>query len=143
MEFTRHEIREKALQALYPFDFSEEVTKEETIRYALEYNSDLVSEDGEHFVPAYLEQIVVGVCDHRAELDDQITRHLKNWTLARIAKPDLIILRIALYEINYVNEVPGKVALNEALELTKKYSDDESRKFVNGLLSKLIKEEEA
>lgn len=141
MELTRHEIREKALQALYPFDFNEEISKEETITYALEYNSDLVSEDGEDFVPAYLDDLVAGVCEHQAELDQLIESNLKRWTLARIAKPDLIILRIAIYEMNYVADVPAKVALNEALELTKKYSDDDSRKFVNGVLSNIIKKE--
>ncbi|MBE9388783.1 transcription antitermination factor NusB [Vagococcus salmoninarum] len=141
VELTRHEIREKALQSLYPFDFNEEITKEEAISYAFEYNnSDLVSEDGEAFVPGYLDTLVTGVCAHREELDELIKNNLKKFTLARIAKPDLIILRMAIFEIKYVPEVPAKVALNEALELTKKYSDDESRKFVNGVLSNIIKQ---
>lgn len=139
MELTRHEIRERALQALYPFDFHEDVTKEETIEYALAYNSDLVSEDGESFVPNYLDELVTGVCKHQTDLDHMIEANLKRWTLSRIAKPDLIILRIALYEMNFVVDVPAKVALNEALELTRKYSDEDSRKFVNGVLSNLLK----
>lgn len=139
MELSRHEIREKALQALYPFDFTSEVTKETAIEYALQYNDELVSEDGSSFVPGYLDTIVTGVCEHKAELDEHIKENLKKWTINRIAKPDLIILRIALYEMLYSKEVPVKVALNEALELTKKYSDDESRKFVNGVLSNVIK----
>lgn len=141
MELSRHEIREKALQALYPFDFTTEVTKEDAIAYALEYNNELVSEDGAEFIPGYLDVIVSGVCEHKEELDELIKGNLKNWTISRIAKPDLIILRMAIYEMKYSSEVPAKVALNEALELTKKYSDDESRKFVNGVLSNIIKSE--
>ncbi len=139
MELTRHEIREKALQSLYPFDFNQDVTKEDAISYAFEYNNaELVSEDGEAFIPSYLDALVTGVCQHREELDQLIQKNLKKWTLARIAKPDLIILRIAIYEMLYVDEIPAKVALNEALELTKKYSDDDSRKFVNGVLSNIV-----
>lgn len=139
MELTRHEIREKALQSLYPFDFNQDVTKEDAINYAFEYNNaELVSEDGEAFIPGYLDTLVTGVCQHREELDQLIQKNLKKWTLARIAKPDLIILRIAIYEMLYVDEIPAKVALNEALELTKKYSDDDSRKFVNGVLSNIV-----
>lgn len=141
MELSRHEIREKALQALYPFDFTTEVTKEKAIDYALQYNEELVSEDGQAFVPGYLDTIVTGVCEKKEELDERIKGNLKKWTINRIAKPDLIILRIALFELFYSPEIPVKVALNEALELTKKYSDDESRKFVNGVLSNIIKNE--
>lgn len=141
MELSRHEIREKALQALYPFDFTTEVTKEKAMAYALEYNNELVSEDGLAFVPDYLDVIVAGVCEHKDELDELIKGNLKKWTLNRIAKPDLIILRIAIFEMKYSSDIPTKVALNEALELTKKYSDDDSRKFVNGVLSNIIKNE--
>ncbi|MDF0479411.1 transcription antitermination factor NusB [Vagococcus sp. PNs007] len=143
VEFTRHEIREKALQALYPFDFSNETTKEDAIAYALEYNNaELVSEEGDMFIPTYLDQLVEGVCSHKEELDTLIQDNLKKWTLARIAKPDLIIMRIAIFEMKYSQDIPAKVALNEALELTKKYSDDDSRKFVNGVLSNIIKKED-
>lgn len=139
MELTRHEIREKALQSLYPFDFNQDITKEDAISYAFEYNNaEFVSEDGESFIPGYLDTLVTGVCQQREELDQLIQKNLKKWTLARIAKPDLIILRIAIYEMLYVDEIPAKVALNEALELTKKYSDDDSRKFVNGVLSNIV-----
>lgn len=144
VELTRHEIREKALQALYPFDFDGEVNKAAAIEYALAYNNaEDVSENGERFVPSYLDTLVTGVCNHKAELDELIKANLKKWTLNRIAKPDLIILRLAVYEIKYVDQVPAKVALNEALELTKKYSDDESRKFVNGVLSNIIAKEDS
>lgn len=140
--FTRHEIREKALQALFPLDFNSDLTKRDAITNALELDhSEMVSEDGEAFVPVYLDVLVGGVCEKKAELDQLIQSHLgKNWTIQRIAKLDLITLRIAIFEMKYVTDVPNTVALNEALELAKKYSDDSSRKFVNGVLSNVMKD---
>lgn len=141
-ELTRHEIREKALQSLFPLDFNSDLTKQDAITHALELDhAEMVSEDGEEFVPVYLDVLVGGVCEKKDELDQMIHAHLgKNWTIQRIAKMDLIILRIAIFEMKYVNDVPNAVALNEALELAKKYSDDRSRKFVNGVLSNVMKE---
>ncbi|WP_321385262.1 transcription antitermination factor NusB [uncultured Enterococcus sp.] len=141
-ELTRHEIREKALQSLFPLDFNSDLTKQDAITHALELDhGEMVSEDGEEFVPVYLDVLVGGVCEKKEELDQAIHTHLgKNWTIQRIAKMDLIILRMAIFEMNYVSDVPNTVALNEALELAKKYSDDRSRKFVNGVLSNVMKE---
>lgn len=138
--FTRHEIREKALQALFPLDFNADLTKQDAIAYALEMDQQaMIQEDGTAFVPAYLDVLVGGVCARKAELDDYISAHLgSNWSIQRIAKMDLITLRMAIFEMLYVNDVPNTVALNEALELTKKYSDDRSRKFVNGVLSTIM-----
>ena len=140
--FTRHEIREKALQSLFPLASNADLTKQDAIAYALELDhEELVSENGDAFVPTYLDVLVGGVCDKKNELDEMITNHLgSKWTLNRIAKMDLIILRMAIFEMTYVNNVPNTVALNEAIELTKKYSDDHSRKFVNGVLANVMKE---
>ncbi|MDA9472891.1 transcription antitermination factor NusB [Enterococcus sp. 5H] len=140
--FTRHEIREKALQALFPLDFNTDLTKQDAISYALEFdNQAIISEDGEEFVPAYLDLVVGGVCDRKEELDEIIKKHLgSNWSIARIAKMDLIILRMGIFEMIYVGDVPNTVALDEAIELAKKYSDDRSRKFVNGVLSNVMKD---
>lgn len=140
--FTRHEIREKALQALFPLDFNSDLTKQDAITNALELDyGEMISEDGEAFVPVYLDVLVGGVCEKKEELDQLIQGHLgKNWTIQRIAKLDLIILRMAIFEMKYAADVPNTVALNEALELAKKYSDDSSRKFINGVLSNVMKD---
>lgn len=141
LELTRHEIREKALQALFPLDFNAELSKQDAIYYTLELDQrEWVSEDEESFVPLYLDMLVEGVCVKKEELDTYIQKYLKGWSLTRIAKIDLVIMRIALFEMLYVEEVPSKVAVNEAIELTKKFSDDTSRKFVNGVLSNAMKE---
>lgn len=139
---TRHEIRESALQSLFPLDFNQDLTKQDAIRHALELNhEELISETEDEFVPEYLDKLVGGVCEHKAELDQIIEKNLgRNWSIQRIAKIDLIVLRLGVFEILYIEEVPDTVVLNEAIELAKKYSDDRSRKFVNGVLANIVKE---
>ena len=136
-ELSRHEIRKMALQALFPLDFNQDLDKKDAIMQAIELeHHEMVDEEQENFVPAYLDKLVAGVCEHKADLDELIQKHLKKgWSIKRLSKMDLCILRIASYEMMYETNVPNKVALNEALELTKTFSDDQSRKFVNGVLS--------
>lgn len=129
MELTRHKIREVAFQTLFALA-SEPDADRMTI-----YRSLIKLRDDEQ-APEYLDSLVSGVVDHQDELDEQISAHLaKGWTLQRLAKPDLIILRLALYELQYEENMPKAVAINEALQLAKSFSDDRSRKFINGVLS--------
>lgn len=143
----RSQIREIAFQALFPLDFNEDLTKEDAIATVFEMDkTQWLNEDQTEFVPEYLDVLVDGVCVKKDELDALITKHLnKNWTLKRIAKTDLMILRLAIFEMKYVSkeDVPNKVPLNEALELAKNYSDDASRRFINGVLSAVMSELEA
>ena len=84
--------------------------------------------------PELTNKIVEGVRDHRKELDDIIQKNAPEWPLDKIAKVDLVILRIAIYEILYNREIPTKVAIDEAVELAKEFGNDTSSKFVNGVL---------
>ena len=138
-EISRHMIRQMALQALFPLDFNADLSKKDAIYHAIELeHQDMLDEEQENFVPVYLDELVAGVCDHKTQLDDMIQKHLKKgWNLKRLPKMDLTILRIAIYEMVYEKDVPNKVALNEAIELAKTFSDAQSRKFVTGLLSNL------
>ncbi|QLA15166.1 transcription antitermination factor NusB [Desulfolutivibrio sulfoxidireducens] len=79
-------------------------------------------------------ELVLGAWANQRELDEVITRFSKNWKLARIAKVELSILRLALHEILYRQDIPLRVAINEAVELAKTYGDDNSPTFVNGIL---------
>ena len=144
-ELSRHEIREMALQALFPLDFNADLTKEDAIFHAIELDhKDMINEEESEFVPVYLDTLVGGVCAKKDELDRTIEKHLRgNWRINRISKMDLVILRIAIFEMMYIEDVPSAVALNEAIELTKTFSDDQSRKFVNGVLSNVLKEIDA
>ena len=118
-ELTRHEIREKALQALFPLDFNADLTKQDAIDYALAYdNREIVSEDGEDLVPTYLDLLVGGVCSRKAELDEVITNHLgNNWSMQRLAKIDIVILRLAIFEMLYVSDVPNMPVVGGPVDL--------------------------
>lgn len=141
---SRREIREKALQTLFQLLANPALTKEEAMHHALA----LLNEDEEKVdkdeqeegtakqtVPPYLSELVSGVQAHEQELDALISKHLRNWSIQRLAKTDLLILRIAVYELVYQPDIPANIVMNEAIEITKEYSDEESRKFVNGILS--------
>ena len=91
----------------------------------------------------YFDKVSSGIKEHEAEIDQMILSKLKNWTIERIFKIDLAILRLAVYEIMYSPDMPLKVAVNEAVELAKKYGNDTSSNFVNGVLREIIKDKES
>lgn len=122
----RRTAREKAMQILFQHDINETDSAQ-----AIE--SFLGSEEKNEFLYA----IVGGVKQHIPEIDDTITEHLANWKMDRIASVEKTILRIATYEIKYMDDIPASVSINEAIELAKKYGDEKSGSFVNGVLSKI------
>jgi len=87
----------------------------------------------------YIAGVVAGVQEKQDELDAQIENHLKNWSLERLARVDLAILRLAAYEIFYRDDVPDAVAVNEAVELSHTFSTDEAGGFINGVLGSLLR----
>lgn len=132
MSVTRHQIREIAFQVLFAINSNPEV-EVSTVEKAVLEEKKLTQN------PEYLDELVDGVLAHQEELDKLISSKLSaKWTLSRLNKVDLIILRLGLYEIKYVENIPGKVALNEALQLAKEFSDEKERKFINGVLSNFI-----
>ncbi|MDT2813876.1 transcription antitermination factor NusB [Vagococcus carniphilus] len=136
VDLTRHQLREVAFQVNFSMLYSEELEVNEAIENVLEHYDEQSSQE----IPQYLEVVVTGVKEHQEELDQIIEKHLKRWTVSRIAKTDLVILRLALFEMLYISDIPAKVSLNEALEIAKTFSDDESRRFVNGVLSSAMNE---
>ena len=96
--------------------------------------NDISSEDKK-----YIEQVVLGIAEKKDELDEKIKAYLKGWTMDRISKTDLAILRLAVYEMLYREDIPCKVSINEAVELAKKYSTDKSHRFINGVLADIVK----
>ena len=82
---------------------------------------------------AYIAAVASGVREHAEEIDNEIASCLRGWTLARLSRVDLAILRLSVYEMRYAN-LPAAVSINEAVELTRKYSSEESCPFVNGVL---------
>lgn len=85
----------------------------------------------------FMESLVKGVLEHLGDLDETIAQHAKNWNLQRMAAVDRNILRLAVYEIKYRNDIPPVVSINEAVDIAKKYSTEDSGKFVNGILDKV------
>ncbi|MEK5332388.1 MULTISPECIES: transcription antitermination factor NusB [unclassified Lysinibacillus] len=124
----RHEAREKALQVLFQLD-----------------NTDLTVEEAKEHIKgqptnAFYEKIVNGTAEHLEEIDAVLTQHLEKWSLARLPKIERTVLRLAVYELLYMQETPKRVVLNEAIELCKTFGDDGSSKFVNGVLSKFTEQ---
>ena len=81
----------------------------------------------------YIDMVVAGVKENAADLDAEIAACLRGWTIARLSRVDLAILRLAVYEMKYAS-LPAAVSINEAVELTRKYSSESSCSFVNGVL---------
>ncbi|MFC4022831.1 transcription antitermination factor NusB [Oceanobacillus longus] len=123
----RHTAREKAFQILFQLDINDNEPKQ-----AIE--AFLESEESDEF----LKMLVEGVTAHREKIDSIISDNLENWTINRIASVERTILRIATFELHFIEEVPKNVSINEAVELGNTYGDDKSGKFINGVLSKII-----
>ena len=90
----------------------------------------------------YMNRMFEGVVGQQEELDERIARHLRGWTIERISRVDLAILRLGAYELS-VGEVPAGIVINEAVELANQYSSDKAGSFINGVLGSLSREEEA
>ncbi len=89
---------------------------------------------------AFGEELAHGIRAHLAQLDEVILKHARNWDFSRIAKVDLAILRLAVYELLHRRDIPPIVTINEAIDLSKEYSTPESKRFINGILDHLMEE---
>ena len=126
---TRSELREIAMVILYQMD----ILKSNKVDFNIE---NLISENLE-VDNEFVRNLVYGVITHLDSLDETANSHMKNWTIDRIDKTGAAILRIGLYEILYEEDTPNIVAINEAVELAKKFSDDNVRKIINVVLDKV------
>ncbi|WP_300384398.1 transcription antitermination factor NusB [Clostridium sp.] len=130
----RKKSREIAMELLFGMTLSKN-TLEETIETFIEdYEMKLNTIDLE-----YIKNILEKVSNNLNTLDEKIEESLNKWKIERVSKVNLTILRLALAEIMYCDDVPNAVAINEAIEITKKYSDEKSVAFINGALDKVVK----
>ncbi len=130
IKLTRSESREQAFMLLFSKSFDDE-----PLEATIEDNSEMFVGG----VCGYAQAVVTGIEAKKDEIDGIIEKFLKKgWTVSRISKPSLAILRLALYEIKYLDSIPDSVSVNEAVELAKKYTIDES-KFVNGILGSYLR----
>ncbi|GAK31482.1 transcription antitermination factor NusB [Weissella oryzae SG25] len=135
VELNRHQTRQAAFQTLFGLSANPDVQTEVLAAQVLAGDPELTWE-GE--LPSDLLALVNGVTEHLDELDLTISGYLQSgWTIDRISQPDLGLIRLALYEAKYGN-IDAKIAVNEAMELAKNFTDDKGRKFINGLLNKAL-----
>ena len=131
----RSASREDTFKLFYSLEVQKENNIEEQTDLYFE-NENIIDEDTKKFIKS----IVLGIEENLSSIENSIATNLKkDWKLDRISKVDLVLLKLAVYEILYT-DVPYKVATNEAVELSKKYGDETSPNFINGILASIIKE---
>ena len=151
----RREARERAVQFLFQHDLNPPEDLERTLNEF--WNSQRAAAIAEVKGPAtwglplelppptaeeaetrlFADPLIRGVLEHRDAIDEQIKAHAKNWEFHRIATVDRNILRLAIYEMRYREDIPPVVSINEAVDISKKFSTQDSGKFVNGILDKI------
>lgn len=129
----RREIREQVFKMLFQTEFYEEAEMDEQIGISMEELAE--TNEGKR---AYIEQKLWEIYKRREEIDALINEKATGWKTNRMAKVDLALIRLAVYEIRYEEDIPTGVAINEAVELAKIYSSDGAPSFVNGVLAKLL-----
>lgn len=131
---TRSEARDAAFTQVFQMSMHREdmdVILDELLKARPECETNL----------GYIRSIIDGVSEHNEELEEIISKHLRTgWTISRISKASLAILKLAIFEMKYRDDVPVKAAINEAVELAKRYGDDDDPIFVNGLLASVCRE---
>ena len=131
---TRSIIREHIFKILFRAEF---YNKEELIQQTDYYVSELSSAKDKEI--EYIKDKALAIIDKLSEIDEIINENSDGWPTNRLGKAELTIMRLAVYEIRFDEEIPDGVAINEAVELSKKYGSDNSSSFVNGVLAKIIK----
>ena len=122
----RRKSREQAFIILFEKSFNEDMTVDEILDIAVE--AEVIEKD------EFTEKIVKKTCDNLEEIDALIEKNLKGWTMSRISKVSLALIRMAIGEIKFIDDIPTGVSINEAVEICKIYGSDEDKSFVNGIL---------
>lgn len=131
MELKRSVLREKIMIILYQLDIAKSQKMDADIDKVISSNLECDNE--------FVKQVVYGVITYKDDIDKLANKYMVNWTIDRLDKTGCAILRMAIYELLYT-DTPDVVVINEAIELSKKYSDDAVRKIINAVLDKIAKE---
>ncbi|MCC8081451.1 MAG: transcription antitermination factor NusB [Lachnospiraceae bacterium] len=129
---SRREVREQIFKILFRAEF---YAREEL---AEQLDLSVVQMEASETDIAYIKEKTEDICRHLDEIDALINAHAEKWKTGRMAKAELAIIRLAVYEMNYEEKIPVSVAINEAVELAKRYGDEHGSGFVNGILAKLV-----
>ena len=124
--------REKTMELLFGMTLSKDTVEEVVETFVENYEGNIKEID-----LTYVKRPLIGVENNKKAIDEAISSNLQNWKIDRISKVNLTILRLAAYEILFDENVPRNVAINEALEITRRYSDEKSASFINGVLDKI------
>jgi len=130
---SRHQARERALQILFQYDIHG--------KPGLWLEVFWLENEATDEVKDFAERLVAGVLEKKKELDALIGKYATNWKVSRMPIVDRNILRAGVYELLWMDDVPAKVTVNEAIELAKSFGDDEASKFVNGILDQVLSKE--
>ena len=131
---TRRELRENVFKMLFRVEFHEEGEMSEQLEDMMDDELENIKEEDVAYINNKCNDIIAKI----PELDEAINASTTGWKTSRMGKVDLSIIRLAVYEIKYEEDVPAKVAINEAVELAKLYGTDNSASFVNGVLAKFV-----
>lgn len=125
----RRQVRETVLKAIYALQLGKDTTQHvaDTIIKKAEFAK-------EKDLRRFAEKLFFNTIEHKEELDEVISKHIKNWDINRLALIDRLVLKIAICEFIYFEEIPTKVTINEAIEIAKRYSTAKSGRFINGIL---------
>ena len=144
----RTEAREAAVRLCFEISAKECTSQEVLDRFFdREYYDSLVQEDKsmgtypDETQRGYITELVSGIADHSAELDGYIAKYAKGWKFGRISRTALAVMKTAMYEIMYMPDIPTGVAVNEAVEIAKRYDEPETVAFINGVLGSFVREE--
>lgn len=130
----RSESREEAFKLLYSLQMQSDYDLEEQIQFFIEEEN--ITDNN---AIKYINETIRGIDQNNEQIEDNVKENIKsNWSISRISKIDLTLLKLGIYEILY-SKLPYKVVVNEIVELAKKYGDDSSKSFVNGVLASIIK----
>lgn len=130
----RNQIREEIFKILFREPFMEYDEMEEQIDFSMEH---LEGKSEENLT--YIKNKVHDILEHVKEIDKRIETNCDGWNISRIGKAEITIMRIAVYEMLWEQDIPKKVSINEAVELSKIYCDEEAKGFVNAVLGKIVK----
>ena len=132
---SRKTAREAAFKAIFEIPFHSCETPGEIIDFCISnQNEELTSESDK----SYFKDVTSLCFENLDQIDEKISSHLKDWTLERISKINLSILRLAFCEITYMEDIPYQVSINEAVEVAKKFGDDDSPSFINAVLASAV-----
>ncbi|MCD7981101.1 MAG: transcription antitermination factor NusB [Clostridiales bacterium] len=129
---SRRDVREEIFKLLFLIEFHAKEDVDGQLSFGI---ANLHADEKD---TAYIERKIRDICQHLDEIDTLINAHAERWKTSRMAKAELAIIRLAVYEMKYEKEIPVSVAINEAVELAKIYGADHGPGFVNGILAKLV-----